>query len=84
MKLSSIKRCEWCEKKFTGRRILSDGEDYDGAPCWCSYACFYSEMEHGAEMDVLMKENVGFQRALLDDTTHVFSEQDIFYRETNA
>ena len=65
MKLSEVKKCEWCEKEFTGRRTLSRGCNWDGAACWCSSECFDEMCEHSDEMEQLMSENAGLQRALL-------------------
>ncbi len=64
MKLSETKKCEWCEKEFTGRRVLWPGFNSDGTICWCSRRCFDAACEHNAEMEQLMSENVGLQRAI--------------------
>ena len=58
MKLSEVKVCEWCEKEFTGRRVLSD----DGHYWWCSNQCYMDEMEHNGEMGQLISENGSYQR----------------------
>ena len=58
MELALAKKCEWCKKEFTGKRILADPDwNSDDAPCWCSNRCFEDEERHNDEMDTLMREN---------------------------
>ena len=52
MKLAETKVCAWCEKEFTGRRVLAFSEDIsDDAICYCSHGCFMDERDWDDEVE---------------------------------